>query len=709
VTSVTASSFTYTAAVAGMGPGGGGNMTATHLTRLTIAGPLSDLGSGHNLVKEGKGIVDLTNANTYRGSTTIQDGVLRIENAQALGTGPAGVADDSTAGATISTQNTSTGEFGTLQILGPVSGNGITVVNKLLILAAGAGFNGYGSVDNLQGFNTWTGNVILGNSPGGPGTDDIRADGADPHYTFTLTGVVSDPNATPPGYHQLNKTGAGVLVLTNSNSYLGATTVSQGTLEIEDSQALGPQSKTNGTSVAAGATLELAVDNIADSLNGTRNSLTVYDPLTISGSGDTGVGALYSASGINTYFGTVTLGGPASIGVARDPNPSNTAAYFTQDFSLTIEPPGGGGSSPLVGGSTLTKIDNGQLILPVASIKFTGNVTIASGWITVGDNDSLGSEVTTVSQVSQPLVTIQTGAALHLKAAPGANLNLHQNFDVIGQGIAHPFSEINFQGAIENVEGVNTITGNIFLRGAVGIGVEKVFGPSQLSLLGTQTQNVGGATGIISIPTQNATGGSTESDNIIPTGQPQGTVTVHYNSFYVPDSFDVYYGVNGAGGIWIGGTGPVPGTQVSGSGTLTIPYAPIGGFSTDTVEIVVDLGGGPSGTAWTYSATITPKAVAGGTTNSLAKLGSGMLTLQGNNITTGSVDITQGVLLDQNNTGLGAGFATTSVTTVEQGAALALANDTAYNNGLLEGGISVHGESLVVNTNPLAQIVTLTG
>ena len=48
---------------------------------------------------------------------------------------------------------------------------------------------------------------------------------------------------------------------TSAGSFINA-----GTLEIEDSQGLGPKAKVNGATVANGATLELAIDNLPDSL-----------------------------------------------------------------------------------------------------------------------------------------------------------------------------------------------------------------------------------------------------------------------------------------------------------------------------------------------------------------------------------------------------------------------------------------------------------
>ena len=58
------------------------------------------------------------------------------------------------------------------------------------------------------------------------------------------------------------------------------------------------------------------------------------------------------------------------------------------------------------------------------------------------------------------------------------------------------------------------------------------------------------------------------------------------------------------------------------------------------------------------------------------------------------MDIQQGVLLNQNDTGLGSGVGTT---TVEAGAALELANGTAPENGGIQSGLNIWAKHLVLN------------
>ena len=104
----------------------------------------------------------------------------------------------------------------------------------------------------------------------------------------------------------------------------------------------------------------------------------------------------------------------------------------------------------------------------------------------------------------------------------------------------------------------------------------------------------------------------------------------------------------------------------------------------------------------------------GGSGDSLTKLGSRRLIIEGPGTYNGGVTIADGVLLDQNNTGLGAGNTLTGgntpEVTVDNGAALELGNViangsltgsnsilTGSEGGGLTGGLGIYGDDLVLN------------
>ena len=178
---------------------------------LTISGVVGDLGAGHGITKEGTGTVALSGANSYRGVTTVNNGILDVENGSALGFG------DGTAATGTVVNNTLT-EQGTLQIDGS-----FTIPDELLTLN-GDGFNGEGALFGHSGDSVWAGNVILGSAvPYGSNVTIAVADG----QSVTVSGVAGAAVGTPAvispyGNFSLTKAGNGTLVFTTANSYTGA-------------------------------------------------------------------------------------------------------------------------------------------------------------------------------------------------------------------------------------------------------------------------------------------------------------------------------------------------------------------------------------------------------------------------------------------------------------------------------------------------------
>ena len=376
---------------------------------MTIDGVIGDLGAGHNLTKEGPGEITFTQADTYRGSTTVNDGVLDIQNSLALGPGDDMAAD----GVLVNQSNNTTAKNGTLWIEDP-TGVGFTVPKKLLtingngasevqdvvvtgnsgtwtltftydplgifppypvtvplpfnataqqvqtaldgivnildegnigglgafvtvtetISASGTRtyeilFGGtearidlpqlipaavggdkavvstvrdgnHGALRNVNGNNTWTGNVILGS----PIPNNVPpAIGVVETTSLTVSGIVEDPTPPPSvaAPMLLTKLDFGTLIFTSANTYAGGTDIAAGILEIEDSQGLG----TGACTVEDGASLALAVDTIPDSVTGAINTLYVTNALTIAGLGASVLGSLVNVSGINVYAGTI--------------------------------------------------------------------------------------------------------------------------------------------------------------------------------------------------------------------------------------------------------------------------------------------------------------------------------------------------------------------------------------------------------------------
>jgi autotransporter-associated beta strand protein len=540
-------------------------LSAAAATTLTISGVVSDAGS-HSVTKIGAGTLVLSNANTYFGATNIQDGILQIQNPKALGSTPSAgtfVLDNTTTGeagslqlafvAPVSTPTNS--QYYILQDPSQafnVATNpyvGFVVPNYQLHLL-GPGFGGNFTFGNVTGDNAWSGPVTLETAPAnGLNAVNIEVDAVGAVQTqLVITGVIGDQNPAQPA--TLNKAtgalpfiGTGNLVLEptihtasvdlgntykvvtlpggyvdltqfggtgTANTYLGSTNVgfiNGGTVTLEDSQGLGPTSKTTKSNVGQGSSLNL-VSNVGhiDSITGVTNKLLVDAPLTLNGPGyqinGQDAGTIHNISGINTYGPNLAYNAanPASpyvitvsifngtIGVESDPNPTANNNYFTNDYSLTIT--GGLASSNFFTNISLTKLRPGQLILPNSNEGYFGTFDIKSGWITIQDPDSLGLTQAVVQEV-QATDTVESGAALMLKPiAPGTSFTFTHNLILQGTGITHAFSLINQKGALENLGGVNSLSSNIQLIGQTGIGVEQVDPtvPSDLTMLGETSE-----------------------------------------------------------------------------------------------------------------------------------------------------------------------------------------------------------------------------
>ena len=681
---------------------------------LDITGQVTDTGAGHNLTKEGVGevVLDSPTGNTYRGQTVINDGTLTVTTPTALGPG------GSPSNGTVVNQTLT--KSGQLQIREPdPNAFGFTIADENLILnGAGSHNQGHpGALTNTQGTNAWGGPVILGSPT--PDGSDVTV-GAVAGTTLIVSGVVSSPN----GAFAFNKTDAGRLVLNNANTYTGVTNVLQGTLDVRDSNALG--STAAGTNVSNGATLALEVEAALpvdpvtnprydvhgrdlwdDSVTHDPNRLSISEPLTIAGRGVNNTGALDSISGINVYnvpirisIDTVNLA--AAVGVEADQRPGHptpNANYFIDDYSLTaaggvVDAPASPAADPGADPDTneFVKRGGGDLILPVADT-YTGITRVEQGWVTVQNNRSLGADRTpAVAAPAEPRTVVSAGAAVHVRPlVPGTSLTIPENITLAGVGPTLPYALISQKGALMNLDGNNTWSGDIGFIGQAGVGVEQVVpgspSTSELSVTGSTTQGTNSFT-------FGASGGPAEQSFKIDTGgATSGTLRVSYDFFTIPDELRVYYPPRGPGQVRIYDTGLVNGARV-----ITIPFGP--GTGT-TLELVMDEGGGLAGTAWVlHDVSLT-------TDGGLIKLGSQRLNLLGDGTYGGATEVREGTLRARNDTALGhqsSGTATTqqtytpTTTAVASGAVLELAQGAAPQNGGVASGIQIWDEHLVLNS-----------
>ena len=196
---------------------GTGTLASAAGHTLTVSG---NIGGAGGLSKTGAGTLTLsgTGDNTYAGATQVAAGILRIRKSSALG---------STAGAT-TVSNGATLELD--------SANGNLSIAETLSLAGngvlgdpGNPSSGIGALRNVRGNNTLSGTITL--------AGDVRIYSAgDTANRLTLAGNIGQTAAG--SNFGLEKTGAGKLTLTGTNTYTGVTDIADGELELANTDTM---------------------------------------------------------------------------------------------------------------------------------------------------------------------------------------------------------------------------------------------------------------------------------------------------------------------------------------------------------------------------------------------------------------------------------------------------------------------------------------
>ena len=181
----------------------------------------SIIGAG-GLIKEGTGQVTLANGNDYRGRTQINAGELILADS-----GGDAISNDSAVSlSTAASNNTARLSVLNSETIGTLSGGG----------SAG-------------------GNIVITK---GQTLTVNQATGADTTYSGVISETDPVPADTTATAANFAKAGAGKLTLGGSNTYTGATTISNGILAISNSGALGTGTGANArVTVNTGGTLEL--------------------------------------------------------------------------------------------------------------------------------------------------------------------------------------------------------------------------------------------------------------------------------------------------------------------------------------------------------------------------------------------------------------------------------------------------------------------
>ena len=306
------------------------NSTANYTFQSASAGLIGGIAS---LVKQGTGTLIILTDNTNSGTTTVSNGTLQVGNggtAGAIGTGNLinnavvilNRSDDISFAGNISGTGSLTKSgsnnltlTGTFTSTGPTSlPGGSLILSSSTSYAYGGAIGGLGAVtkdgsntvtftgssnySGLTTINTGTLQIGDGNTSGNITSNVSIAVGAtfklNRSDDFSIVGTVS-------GDGNVAKDGAGIATLINDYSYLGTTTVTNGTLVLNRTT---DSTQAAAASIASGATLEV---NVGTGATITWNGVLTGGP----GGGFTksGAGMLTLTADNDTFTGTVTING----------------------------------------------------------------------------------------------------------------------------------------------------------------------------------------------------------------------------------------------------------------------------------------------------------------------------------------------------------------------------------------------------------------
>jgi autotransporter-associated beta strand protein len=457
-------------------------------------------GTGFGFTKTGVGTLTLSGNNTHTGGTTLNAGVISVNNAGALGnTGTisfGGGRLQYTANNT--TDYSSRFSTGASQLYSvDTNGQSVTWASNLSSSGGSLTKNGTGTL-TVSGANTYTGTTTVNAGTLAFGADQnlrqIAGAGNLSLSTYNLTSNASSDttfSGVISGSGNLTKTGTGTLTLSGANTYTGSTTIQAGNVVVSNAAAFG--SNSSGTTVADGAGVRLS------------SALTLSENFAISGNGSNGNGALYATQAV-TISGNITLASNATIS-----SDVNGALQLTRQ--VTSGASSGTTILTLTGNSTygnnklsgyITDNGNGKLgivkngtgnwdMSGTTANNFSGGVQINSGTL------STGGTSTTPFGAASNIITLGSAAGGDATFTHGGSYNITNVFIVKeGNGnrtvMGNKNNGLNLQLILE--KDLNIINNN-------GQGValnSEIIGKGNLSLTSTQNNTVAINFGIPSIP-----------------------------------------------------------------------------------------------------------------------------------------------------------------------------------------------------------------
>jgi autotransporter-associated beta strand protein len=522
---------------------GDNNATSTFAGVLRNSGVNAVLG----LTKLGSGTLALSGSNSYAGTTRVNAGTLLLANVNTL----YGGTRSSWTAANLTTGSGAVAAF-TVGSANPQ----FTSANLATILGmASTGSTGFLNGSTV-GINTESG-------------------------TFSHGSAIANPNGGANAL-SLIKLGSGVLALSGSNSYSGATTISAGTLRVGSASALPA-----ATALTVNSTGALDMNG----LNATVASLAAGAPTAKITNSVVGTGTL-TISNFSSSLTTLIEDGGAGQRVAL----LMAGGQFTPNFANTNNTFSGG--ITISSASSLTRLWNGAITTTLNGDGSIQSSNLGTGTVTIGTTTGNAQFALTSpnTNVYNPLVF---NAAGYADGGSAAFRTDHTGGVLYGQLTAN-LSPVSFASG-----GTGSVTARGQITGTNGLRLRTSNITVTLSNTSASPNNYQGTTTV-----EAATVLSLAASNQLPNGGSAGNValngTLRFNGF--SDT------ING-----LSGTGTVDG--VSGTSTLSI---------------------GDNNATSTFAGVLRNSGV--NAVLGLTKIGSGTLTLSGSNTYSGPTDIVAGTL-----------------------------------------------------------------
>lgn len=396
---------------------------------MTVSGIIS--GSGAGIAKTGGGTLTLSNTNTYDGATSVNGGIILVQNPGALGA--------TATGTTVTTGHVAIDAGVT------VSGEAITI--------NGIGTNYFGGLQGNAGICEWQGNITIGSVGTRIGTNAGE---------FTVSGVI-DSAGQPHGITlRPSNTGIAALIIAGANTYLGDTGIVSGTNVVK--LAGGDDRLPTTTSLLFGIT---AVSGILDlngrnqtvaglsTISGTANEIRSASPATLTV--NNAAPAMFS--GALTGHAGLTKSGAASLAL-RGAN--TTAGNITVNTGGPLELPVEVAPSTQTGGViTLTNASNLIVVDSTAGLAVGQAVTAAGGTGTMPGNAVIMSIVDGTSfTINYPVTVEGTPASITFGALTAGKLTFHPAANGISNKLTGP-GTAELKGTFEiNLAGASIANGN---------------------------------------------------------------------------------------------------------------------------------------------------------------------------------------------------------------------------------------------------------